>query len=694
MSMDGLIAWVLANGYTDEVGSGISALNPTPTGFELVTTTGTTLSFTIPNLHIHSNLNILEKLSLDTNNKLLFDGKPIKESIDLTNYVQKEVGKGLFTGDYNDLINKPVTQQPNKSISFTSSDWVQDSIELDKYNLEITHGLKTIDVVCVVYNSANEEETLGVDVISADRIILTTYSAPISGRIVISYASTTGTNTGIQDLNNFTTDNLAEGVNNKYISAKGKAIVESINLTSPTNGQVLSFDSIGKIVNETIYDEKVKMSASDTNAQYISDLLDGDTVQNVSGKIVVKNIDGVTVGVSNINTLSGMTDNIKAKFDALSNAMKFTGIVSTKADLNTVVGMSSGDVKIVLADESNLNKKITYVYDGTSWNSLGEFNITVRDFSTSPIQLSNTGIEITGILEQSHINMTGIIKDTDVIDDLTHTDINKPISANQAKVLKGLADGKTQVNDGVTSSTVDTYSVDKIMSLLNNKQNKIYIQSTQPISPTINTIWIDTTNNINYLIKCYNGSGFIQIGSIGDVTITGTQTLTNKSLVDSSTKIIDGIDNTKVAQFEASGITTGTTRTLTIPDKNGTIATTDDITNVTDQTLKKTSDVTFNSVDLGTGTKVKMKKFTGIMPSVGTSLEIAHGLTQSKIISFTCMVNSVTLGINTLRIPFSQVNSDIEYNIRIKASTIWLTTGASGTLIAGYPYTVVIWYEV
>jgi hypothetical protein len=44
------------------------------------------------------------------------------------------------------------------------------------------------------------------------------------------------------------------------------------------------------------------------------------------------------------------------------------------------------------------------------------------------------------------------------------------------------------------------------------------------------------------------------------VTLTGTNTLTNKSLQDLTTFIIDNVDATKKAQFECSGITTGTTR--------------------------------------------------------------------------------------------------------------------------------------
>lgn len=57
---------------------------------------------------------------------------------------------------------------------------------------------------------------------------------------------------------------------------------------------------------------------------------------------------------------------------------------------------------------------------------------------------------------------------------------------------------------------------------------------------------------------------------VGD---TDTQTLTNKSLQDSTTYFIDDGDTSKKVQLQLSGITPATTRTLTIPDRSATLAT-------------------------------------------------------------------------------------------------------------------------
>jgi|GEM_PF-830783 len=65
--------------------------------------------------------------------------------------------------------------------------------------------------------------------------------------------------------------------------------------------------------------------------------------------------------------------------------------------------------------------------------------------------------------------------------------------------------------------------------------------------------------------------------ALGGVTATGAVTLANKSLQDSTTFIVDDSDATKKVQFQVSAVATGTTRTVSIPNKSGTMAMLDDI---------------------------------------------------------------------------------------------------------------------
>ena len=70
------------------------------------------------------------------------------------------------------------------------------------------------------------------------------------------------------------------------------------------------------------------------------------------------------------------------------------------------------------------------------------------------------------------------------------------------------------------------------------------------------------------------GSTAIALGN-SSTTLTGLSSVTSTAVVtnDSGFRIRDNSDNTKQLAFECSGISTSTTRTLTVPDSNGTIAT-------------------------------------------------------------------------------------------------------------------------
>jgi len=70
------------------------------------------------------------------------------------------------------------------------------------------------------------------------------------------------------------------------------------------------------------------------------------------------------------------------------------------------------------------------------------------------------------------------------------------------------------------------------------------------------------------------GSTGIALGSSA-TTIAGLSSLTSSAIVtdDNGFRVRDNSDNTKQLAFECSGITGSTTRTMTIPDADGTIAT-------------------------------------------------------------------------------------------------------------------------
>ena len=80
-------------------------------------------------------------------------------------------------------------------------------------------------------------------------------------------------------------------------------------------------------------------------------------------------------------------------------------------------------------------------------------------------------------------------------------------------------------------------------------------------------LYFNTSTNV---LMVYSGSVWqaAAVSAAGFVTLTGTETITNKTVKDDSFFIVDQADVSKKLAFQASGIATSTTRTVTMPDQN------------------------------------------------------------------------------------------------------------------------------
>ena len=92
--------------------------------------------------------------------------------------------------------------------------------------------------------------------------------------------------------------------------------------------------------------------------------------------------------------------------------------------------------------------------------------------------------------------------------------------------------------------------------------------------------------------RVYVSGGWVTVADL-----SSAQTLTNKSLSDSTCVFVDNSDPTKKMAFELSGITTATTRTLTVPDSDLTIAGVASTQTLTNKTMSGASN-TFTAIPL------------------------------------------------------------------------------------------------
>ena len=270
-------------------------------------------------------------------------------------------------------------------------------------------------------------------------------------------------------------------------------------------------------------DEKVKLDATATDAKYLNELIDNATIEvdTTNNCLVVKKIDGQTATVAEINFLTGVTSNIQAQIDNLGKSMTMYGVFGTKADLlaSTTPTPVDGNTAIVIADEDNSNKQMTYIYiaSNSAWTQVAESSVTVRDFTTEPINLAT---ETTGTLHKSKID-TAIARLADVLDKATYKGTGDGI-VKQADKLTGLTATIAALNQAVTDSHTHSNKavLDKIVSngigsgFLADNGKYISILHIGTTSPTYDSqIWIDNTDSSKPILKIYDGTDWIAISS-------------------------------------------------------------------------------------------------------------------------------------------------------------------------------------
>ena len=279
-------------------------------------------------------------------------------------------------------------------------------------------------------------------------------------------------------------------------------------------------------------DETVKLTSTSTDAKYLNELIDNSTIEvDVNNDcLVVKKIDGQTATVAEINFLTGVTANVQEQINNLGKSMTMYGVFDTKADLLASVSPApvDGNTAIVIADEDNNNKQMTYIYIASdyAWTQVAESSVTVRDFTTNPIQLDT---ETTGTLSKDKID-TAIARLADVLDKATYVGSAEGI-VKQADMLTGLTYTITALNDAIKDSHTHTNktALDKIVSnglgsnFLADNGKYISILSVGVSEPAYTSqIWIDTTNVSKPILKIHNGTNWITVSGSGSETGVST----------------------------------------------------------------------------------------------------------------------------------------------------------------------------
>ena len=178
------------------------------------------------------------------------------------------------------------------------------------------------------------------------------------------------------------------------------------------------------------HDERYYTKTEIDGPGFMSNRIDNVTIELAGRELKVRSMDGLVIGVAQINEwLAGTSGNIQTQIDgindslsALTSGMKYLGKIERYADLQTVGNKENGNLVVVLADESRSGGRSMYVYSDEkgSWEFIGEFTFTdaflaLKDTPTSYAGADGKVVKVAG--------------ERLVFDDVDYADLtNKPAS--------------------------------------------------------------------------------------------------------------------------------------------------------------------------------------------------------------------------------------------------------------------------
>lgn len=250
------------------------------------------------------------------------------------------------------------------------------------------------------------------------------------------------------------------------------------------------------------------------------------------------------------------------------------------------------------------------------------------------------------------------------------------------------ATGKLNYHNGTTSSplvseshsaTLTNKTIDADLNALSNIDNAdikagAAIDRTKLAAGTADRVLINDGSGV-LTESTVTTTELNQLSGItgGVITTTSTDTLTNKSLVDASTFIIDDLDNTKKVQFQAATLTTGTTRTLSVPDADTTIVGTDVAQTLTNKTISGATN-TISNVSL-------TASVTGVLPIANGGTNSSSALSNNRVIQSSSGAIIEAAAITANRALISDANGIPTHSV-VTDTELASLSGVTGTLVS------------
>jgi len=385
---------------------------------------------------------------------------------------------------------------------------------------------------------------------------------------------------------NSTTD-LSEGSNQYFTNARARG---AVSVTDSGGDGSLAYNSSTGVITYT------GPSASEARAHFSVASGSGLSYNAGTGEFGTSSIpnaqlanSAVTIGGTSVSlgatqgTFTGLTS-------LTSTTLIGTTLVSGTVDAANAISIASGNITfegstadanetiLTAADASGGDKTLTLPNETgtilTTASSIANGNLANASLTvgSTSISLGGTATTIAGLSSLTSTTLVGTTLISGSAD-----------AANSIKLVSGtlVFEGST-ANDFETTISVTDPTADRTITFPDASGTVVLLGSLSVAGGSgltynsgtgqFGTSSIPNSQLANSTVTV--GSTAISLGSSA-TTITGLSSVTSSALVtdDNGFRVRDNSDNTKQLAFECSGISGSTTRTMTVPDSDGTIST-------------------------------------------------------------------------------------------------------------------------
>jgi len=379
-----------------------------------------------------------------------------------------------------------------------------------------------------------------------------------------------------------TTADLTEQTNLYYTDARSRA---AVSVTDSGGDGSLAYNSSTGVITYT------GPSASEARAHFSVASGSGLSYNSSTGEFGTSAIpngqlanSSLTIGSTSVSL--GATQGTFTGLTSLAS----TTLISGVADAANSIKLASGNITFE-GSTADANETILTAADATGGDkTLTLPNETGTILSTSS-SIANSNLANSAVtIGSTSISLGGTVTTFAGLSSLTSTTLvgttlisGSADAANSIKIASGnIVFEGSSANDFETTLTVTNPTADRTITFPDSAGTVVLLGSLSVAAGSgltynsgtgqFGTSSIPNAQLANSTITV--GSTAIALGASA-TTFTGLASITSTAVVtnDSGFRIRDNSDNTKQLAFECSGISGSTTRTLTAPDSNGTIAT-------------------------------------------------------------------------------------------------------------------------